>query len=72
MTAPATAQAFAVGESVKVARHGAGEVADVRGDEVLVKFPDGAKRTFLSSFLKKPRARRKTLAARPEPATAMA
>jgi hypothetical protein len=60
-----------VGDSVRVARHGAGEVAGVKGDEVLVKFPDGARRTFLSSFLKRPSTRKKT-AARVEPVAAMA
>jgi ATP-dependent DNA helicase RecQ len=59
VAAPVAMPAFAVGESVKVARHGSGEVAGVQGDEVLVKFPDGVRRTFLSSFLKRPRARRK-------------
>ncbi len=53
---------FAVGDPVKVARHGQGEVAGVKGDEVLVRFPDGARRTFLSSFLKRSRLRRKTTA----------
>jgi ATP-dependent DNA helicase RecQ len=63
---------FAIGEPVTVARHGAGEVAGVQGDEVLVQFPDGSRRTFLSSYLKKPRARRKAPGARSVPAAAMA
>jgi ATP-dependent DNA helicase RecQ len=49
---------FDVGDAVKVARYGAGVVAGVKGDEVAVRFPDKSTRTFLSSFLKKPRARR--------------
>ena len=49
---------FDVGDTVKVARYGEGVVASVKGDEVAVRFPDKSTRTFLSSFLKKPRARR--------------
>ena len=67
----ATPSAFEVGEAVKVARYGAGVVAGIKGDEVAVKFPDKSTRTFLSSFLKKPRARRPP-PRRAQPAVAMA
>jgi len=50
--------AFEIGAAVKVARYGEGVVASIKGNEVAVRFPDKSIRTFLSSFLKKPRARR--------------
>jgi ATP-dependent DNA helicase RecQ len=63
-TAPGAATtarpAFGVGECVRVARHGDGEVVEVAGDEVQVRFADGARRTFVSSFVKRSRPRRKT------------
>jgi len=62
---------LAVGDAVKVARHGEGVVASIKGEEIAVRFPDKSTRTFLSSFLKKPRARR-TATRRSEPAVAMA
>ena len=53
-----TVAAFEVGDTVKAARYGEGVVAAIRGEEIAVRFPDRSQRTFLSAFLKKPRARR--------------
>ena len=55
---PPVVSAFEIGEVVKAARHGQGVVSAVKGDEIAVRFPDKSVRTFLSRFLKKPRARR--------------
>jgi ATP-dependent DNA helicase RecQ len=54
---PVAASAFEIGETVKVARYGEGVVACVKGEEVTVKFPDKSTRSFLSSFIRKPKAR---------------
>ena len=53
-----SASPFDVGDAVRAPRYGQGVVAAIKGDEIAVKFPDKSTRTFLSSFLKKPRARR--------------
>ena len=50
---------FKSGDAVKVPRYGDGLVAQAVGDEITVTFPDGAVRTFLSSFVKAPGAPRK-------------
>jgi len=47
---------FDIGDAVKAPRYGQGVVAAIKGDEIAVRFPDKSTRTFLSSFLKKPRA----------------
>ena len=40
------------GDSVRVPRYGAGEVALTSGEQVAVEFPDGRTRTFMSSFVR--------------------
>ena len=69
---PVAPSAFEVGDTVKAPRYGEGVVAGIKGDEVLVKFPDKSTRTFLSSFLKKPRSRRAPPRRAPAPLAAMA
>ena len=54
---------FEVGDAVKAPRYGEGVVAHIKGEEIGVRFPDKSLRTFLATFLKKPRARK--AAARP-------
>jgi ATP-dependent DNA helicase RecQ len=56
VAAAAAVAPLCVGDVVKVAKYGEGVVDGVTGDEVVVAFPDHSKRTFLCSFLKKPRA----------------
>ena len=62
---------FEVGDTVRAARYGEGVVAAIQGDQVAVRYPDKSTRTFLASFLKKPRAR-KPAPPRREPAAALA
>jgi ATP-dependent DNA helicase RecQ len=49
---------FDLGEIVRAPRYGEGVVDSIKGDEIGVRFPDKSRRTFLATFLKKPRARR--------------
>ena len=49
---------FELGDVVKAPRYGEGVVASIKGEEIGVRFPDKSQRTFLATFLKKPRARR--------------
>ena len=55
---PVAPSPFEVGDAVKAPRYGEGVVASIQGEEIAVKFPDKTLRTFLATFLKKPRARR--------------
>jgi ATP-dependent DNA helicase RecQ len=49
---------FDIGELVRAPRYGEGVVESIKGDQIGVRFPDKSRRTFLATFLKKPRARR--------------
>ena len=66
-----TVSPFAVGDAVKAPRYGEGVVAAVRGDQVAVRFPDKSTRTFVATFLTKPRGRRPAAPLR-EPVAALA
>jgi hypothetical protein len=55
---PMSPSPFEVGDAVKAPRYGEGVVSGIKGDEIAVRFPDKSQRTFLATFLKKPRARR--------------
>ncbi len=46
------ASPFNPGDSVQVPRYGGGTVVQVAGEEVTVVFPDSAKRSFLSAYLR--------------------
>ena len=56
--APTSPSPFDVGDAVKAPRYGEGVVESIKGEEIGVRFPDKSRRTFLATFLKKPRARR--------------
>jgi ATP-dependent DNA helicase RecQ len=50
---------FATGSRVRVSRYGHGEITDITDTHATVRFPDGASRTFLQSYLRPaPRAPR--------------
>ncbi|HEX6362733.1 MAG TPA: ATP-dependent DNA helicase RecQ [Albitalea sp.] len=54
ITVPATLHVapFKAGDEVRVPRYGGGRVEQVAGDEVKVVFPDGAKRSFVSQYVR--------------------
>ncbi len=68
----APAPRFKSGDAVKVARYGGGLVARLNGDEITVAFPDGAQRTFLSSYVRPPPKPRRRVRAAAEPQAATA
>jgi ATP-dependent DNA helicase RecQ len=50
---PEVAREFEKGDAVETAKYGAGRVAEVEGDKLVISFPDGEKRTFKSEFVKR-------------------